>query len=161
MSMQKMTEQRSILVVEDEADIRQVLSFFLKQAGFNVITVSGGQEAIGHLSTHRADLLILDILMRPVSGWQVLEWVRTQYVDTSIPVIILTALAQFSHQVEGLERGATEYITKPMQPRRVVERVQDLLTQTAEQRNLNRASGISERRQILEHFAAMQREELL
>lgn len=161
MSMQKMTEQRGILVVEDEADIRQVLSFFLKQAGFDVIAVSGGQEAIDHLSTHRADLLILDILMRPVSGWQVLEWVRTQYADTSIPVIILTALAQFSHQVEGLERGATEYITKPMQPRRVVERVQDLLTQTAEQRNLNRASGISERRQILEHFAAMQREELL
>lgn len=159
--MQKMTEKKSILVVEDEADICQVLTFFLKQAGFDVVAVSGGQEAIDHLSTQRADLIVLDILMRPVSGWQVLEWVRTQYADTSVPVLILTALAQFSHQVEGLERGATEYITKPMQPRRVVERVQDLLAQTSEQRNSNRASGISERRQILEHFAAMQREELL
>lgn len=161
MSMQKMEEKKSILVVEDEADIRQVISFFLKQAGFNVVAVSGGQEAIEYLSAYCADLIILDILMRPVSGWQVLEWVRNHYADTAVPVLIMTALAQFSHQVEGLERGATEYITKPMQPRRVVERVQDLLSQTAEQRNVHRASGISERRQILEHFAAMQKEEML
>lgn len=159
--MQKMSEKQRILVVEDEADIRQVLSFFLKQAGFDVVAVGDGQRAIDTLPTYRPDLVILDLLMRPVSGWQVLEWVRTRYTDTDLPVLVLTALAQFSQQVEGLERGATAYITKPMQPRRVVERVQDLLSQSAEQQRLNRETGIQERRQILEHFAAMQREELL
>jgi DNA-binding response OmpR family regulator len=159
--MRETIEKQKILVVEDEADIRQVLSFFLKQAGFDILAVVGGQEAIDNLPAYRPDLVVLDILMRPVSGWQVLEWVRTRHADPALPVLILTALAQFSHQMEGLERGATEYITKPMQPRHVVERVQDLLSQSAEQQRLHRQSGMNERREVLEHFAAMQREELL
>jgi len=159
--MRETIEKQKILVVEDESDIRQVLSFFLKQAGFDILAVAGGQEAIDNLPTYRPDLVVLDILMRPVSGWQVLEWVRTRYAYPALPVLILTALAQFSHQMEGLERGATEYITKPMQPRRVVERVQDLLSQSAEQQRLHRQSGMNERRQVLEHFAAMQKEEQL
>jgi DNA-binding response OmpR family regulator len=157
--MQETGENRKILIVEDEADIRQVLSFFLKQAGFEVQAVSGGQEAIDMLPTYQPHLVILDILMRPVSGWQVLQWIRTTHDDSTIPVLILTALVQFSEQMQGLERGAVDYVTKPMQPRRVVERVKRLLDMSVEQRLLLRQVYMNERRQILDQLAAAQADE--
>ena len=154
--MQETGEHRKILIVEDEADIRQVLSFFLKQAGFEVQAVAGGQEAIDILPSYQPHLVILDILMRPVSGWQVLQWIRTTYDDNTIPVLILTALVQFSEQMQGLERGAVDYVTKPMHRRRVVERLLDM---SVEQRLLLRQVYMNERRQILDQLAAAQVEE--
>ena len=94
-----------------------------------------------------------------MSGWEVLEWVRTSHIDAAIPVLILTALVQFSDQMQGLERGAVDYITKPMQPGRVVERVRQLLSSSVEQRSVRRQSLIDERRQILERLTAAQAEE--
>lgn len=161
MSMVEKIEKPRILVVEDQADIRQVVSFFLKQAGFEVMAVMGGQEAIDVLPTYLPHLIILDILMQPVSGWEVLEWVRTKHTDPGVPVLILTALVQFTDQMQGLERGAVDYITKPMQPRRLVEKVQFLLAQSDEQRMQYRRLGMSERQQVLDRLAAAQADDYL
>ncbi len=152
--MQASKETYKILIIEDEADIRQVLCFFLRHSGYDVRDVASGEEAIETIPVYQPHLLILDLMMQGKSGWEVLQWLHEVYHEPLLPVIILTARVNFSDQMRGFEEGAVEYITKPMQPTKVVERVRLLLSLTAEQRLLRQRKRIDDQRKMLARLSA-------
>lgn len=144
------TAPTRILVVEDDADIRQVLCVYLKHSGFEVCSASGGMQAMELIVTSHPHLVVLDLMMRPVDGWAVLRWLRAQHLTPPLPVLVLTALYHLDEQVRGFEEGAVEYITKPMQPALLVERIHAILGLSEEQRSMRRHKNIDEQRSILD-----------
>ena len=150
-----------ILVVEDEADIRQVLCFFLRHSGYDVLDVASGEGAIEVIPEYQPHLLILDLMMPGTSGWDVLHWLHEIHQRPMLPVIILTALVHFSDQIRGFEEGAVEYITKPTQPMKVVERVQLLLSLTTEERLLRQRKRIDDQKKMLERLLAAKEDEFV
>lgn len=150
-----------ILVVEDEPSIQQVLCFFLTHNGFEVLGVSNGQDAIQAIAEFDPQLVILDLIMRPVSGWDVLEWLRINRPPSSLPVIVLSALVNLKEQMHGFEEGAVEYITKPTQPSAIVERVRTILAMSAEQRKLLQRKRLDDQRRTLERLSRTQRDEFV
>jgi DNA-binding response OmpR family regulator len=150
-----------ILVVEDEPSIQQVLCFFLNHNGFEVLGVSNGQDAIRAISEFDPQLVILDLIMRPVSGWDVLTWLRINRPTSSLPVIVLSALVNLKEQMHGFEEGAVEYITKPTQPSEIVERVRTILAMSTEQRKLLQRKRLDDQRRTLARLSRTQRDEFV
>ena len=150
-----------ILVIEDDVAIRQVICLFLQLSGFVVAEAQDGRQAISILPEFCPDLVVLDLMMRPVDGWEVLNWLRDHPFTPPLPVLILTALTQLIEQVHGLEAGAVEYMTKPTQPSRVVERIHAILSLSVEQRAMLRSKRIDERRSVLSRISAPQPDEFM
>ena len=109
----------SVLVVEDERDIRDLLRRYLERAGHSVLTTGLGSDAIRLLSDSIPDLALLDLGLPDIDGFEVLRHAQT----LSIPVIALTARTSVEDRIAGLERGADDYVTKPFSPQEVVLRV--------------------------------------
>ena len=143
-----------ILLVEDDADIRQVLRLYLKYYGFDVREAADGQEAIDSIPVYHPDLIVLDIMMQPVDGWEVLHWLRAQRMNPPLPVLVLTALYQPEEQLQGFEEGAIEYLTKPTQPDIIIERIRTILKLSTEQRMLLQRKRMDEQRSTLERITA-------
>lgn len=114
----------TVLVVEDERDIREVLRRYLERAGLSVLTTGSGAEALRLLETAPPDLVVLDLGLPDVDGTDVLKEVRTL---GHLPVIVLTARSTVEDRIHGLELGADDYVTKPFSPHEVVLRVQAVL----------------------------------
>ena len=150
-----------ILVVEDDVDIQQVLCVYLKHSGFEVRGASDGQEAIATIPEFRPHLIVLDLMMRPVDGWEVLHWLRSRGMASAPPVLVLTARTQLEEQVHGFEEGAVEYITKPTQPAVIVERIRALLGLTSEQRAMLQRERREKQRRTLELVSAPQQDEFI
>jgi DNA-binding response OmpR family regulator len=150
-----------ILVVEDEPSIQQVLCFFLNHNGFEVLGVSNGQDAIRVIPEFDPQLVILDLIMRPVSGWDVLTWLRINRPTPPLPVVVLSALVNLKEQMHGFEEGAVEYITKPTQPSAIVERVRTILAMSAEQRKLLQRKRLDDQRRTLARLSRTQRDEFV
>lgn len=150
-----------ILVVEDDSDIQQVLCVYLEYSGFEVQGVYDGQKAIDIIPVFHPDLLVLDLIMRPVNGWEVLHWLRRNPPSPPLPVVILTALNHLTDQIHGFEEGAVEYITKPTQPRAIVERIRTILSQSQEQRAMLQRKRLDDHRKILERISAPQPDEFV
>ncbi|HZO72528.1 MAG TPA: response regulator [Ktedonobacteraceae bacterium] len=148
-----------VLVVEDEAAIQHVLCFFLNHHGFEALGVSSGQEAIRVIPEFNPHLIILDLMMQPISGWDVLHWLRASHLTPQIPVLLVSALVHLKEQMQGFEEGAIEYITKPTQPSFIVERVRALLSLSSEQRAMLHLKRLDEQRKTLERLYAMQSDE--
>lgn len=149
-----------ILVVEDDADIRNVLCVYLKHSGFEVRDASDGQAAINAIPEFCPHLIVLDLMMRPVDGWEVLHWLRARR-QVAPPVLVLTALTQLEDQVHGLEAGAIEYLTKPTQPRIIVERIRKILVLSNEQRALMQRQLQEQQRKTLDLLTAPQPDEFI
>ena len=154
-------EKSKILVVEDDADILQVLSVFLKYAGFEVRGASNGQEAIRVVPEFCPHLMVLDLMMQPVNGFEVLDWLRANQLTPPLPVLMLTALTHLKDQVHGFEEGAIEYMTKPTQPSTLVERIATILSLSVEQRTLLQRKRIDEQRKVVERLYAPQPDEFV
>lgn len=107
-----------VLVVDDEARMRGLLSLYLKQA-FEVETAASGDEALEKLASSQFDLVILDILMPGVDGWEVCRKIRER---SWTPVMMLTALTDTEDKLEAFDAGADDYVTKPFDPRELVAR---------------------------------------
>src|SRR5205809_3498271 len=159
--MYESAQKKRILLIEDEPMIQRVLCILLKHHGFDVLGVSSGQEAILVIPEFSPHLIILDLLMHPVSGWDVLDWLRTNHLMPHIPVLVLSALVHLTEQMQGFEEGAVEYITKPTQPSIIVERVHAILSMNTEQRLMLQHKRIDERRKVLERIQAAQMEEFV
>jgi DNA-binding response OmpR family regulator len=112
-----------ILVVDDEAYIVHILEFTLGMEGFEVITAFDGEEAILKAERDTPDLIVLDIMMPKLDGYETCR--RLKNIDTTrhIPVILLSAKGRSMDQKVGIDAGADEYITKPFSPRKLVERI--------------------------------------
>jgi two-component system phosphate regulon response regulator PhoB len=116
-----------ILVVEDEPDAIELISFKLKESGFDVIKALDGAEALKSARTAAPDLILLDLMIPEVDGLEVCKILRRDAKTSGIPIIMVTAKASEIDRVLGLEYGADDYVTKPFSPRELVLRVRKLL----------------------------------
>jgi DNA-binding response OmpR family regulator len=119
--------RKKILVVEDDEDLVELLRFNLKNAGFSIGTAGDGVEALKKARAAVPDLILLDLMLPGLDGFAVCEILRHDPATTSIPIIMLTAVAGEMARVAGLEAGANDYITKPFSPRELIARVEALL----------------------------------
>jgi DNA-binding response OmpR family regulator len=152
--MHESVQKKKILIVEDEPMIRQVLCTLLKHRDFDVLGVSSGQEAMQTIPEFNPHLIILDLLMHPVSGWDVLHWLRTNHLTPHIPVLVASALVHLNEQMHSFEEGAIDYVPKPTQPSIIMERVQALLSMNAKQRSMLHRRRIDEQRETLARLSA-------
>lgn len=153
--------KKRILVVEDEAAILQVLCVYLQYAGFEVLGVGNGEQAIQIIPEFRPQLIVLDVMMQPVSGWDVLDWLRAKHITPPLPVLVMTALTNLKDQVHGYEEGAVEYMTKPTQPSLLVEHIHNILALSIEQRATLRHTQLDEKRRELDRLNAPQPDEFI
>ena len=122
--------EATILVVEDEEDILDLVSFNLRQAGFKVIQAREGLEGLRLAQTHGPGLVVLDLMLPGLDGKEISRRLRQGENTRNIPVVMLTALATETDRVIGFEIGADDYITKPFSPRELVLRVKAVLRRT-------------------------------
>lgn len=132
-----------ILVVDDEPDAVELISFNLKAAGFEVVSAGDGASALKLARLHVPSLVLLDVMLPEVDGLEVCKLLRRDPATAGIPVIMLTAKAAEIDRVLGLELGADDYVTKPFSPRELVLRVRKLLD-----RRLTTTETKSERFQV-------------
>ena len=128
-------EQERILVVDDEASIRRILETRLKMVGYEVITAADGEEALEAFQKHNPDLIILDVMMPKMDGYEMVAALRQMH--TNIPILLITAKDSFLDLQKGFLTGADDYMTKPININEMVLRVQALLRRSqmnAEQR---------------------------
>jgi DNA-binding response OmpR family regulator len=105
-----------LLVAEDEKDVRELIEIILRHHGFEVISVSDGREAIAAASQQQFDLILLDVRMPRLDGYEACRRLRQMESTRNVPIIMLSALGQESEKAEGLEAGADEYVVKPFTP---------------------------------------------
>lgn len=122
-----MSANNRILIVDDEPDILEFLSYNLKKEGFEVSTCSDGNTAIQKLDQFMPNLIILDVMMPGMDGIETCETIRSQSKYDNVLITFLTARAEDYSQVAGLEAGADGYINKPIKPKVLVSRVKALL----------------------------------
>ena len=118
----------AVLVVEDDRELREVVRRYLERAGYQVRTTGSGAEALGLLDNGGLDLVVLDLGLPDVDGLEVLGAARA--CGREIPVVVLTARSQVEDRIDGLRRGADDYVTKPFSPTELVLRVQAVLHRT-------------------------------
>jgi DNA-binding response OmpR family regulator len=119
----------NVLVVEDEADIQQLVSYNLIRAGFHVTCADTGEEALERLRTEEIDCVLLDLMLPGISGVEVCTAMRKveSNIQRSIPIIMLTAKGEEEDVVAGLECGADDYITKPFSPKVLIARIKAVI----------------------------------
>lgn len=118
---------QTILVVDDEPSILEVLSLYLQREGYQVITAEDGNDALAKARDDQPDLIVLDIMLPYRSG---LEITTTLREERAVPIILLTARTEEIDRIAGLELGADDYVVKPFSPREVVARVKAVLRRT-------------------------------
>jgi two-component system, OmpR family, alkaline phosphatase synthesis response regulator PhoP len=117
-----------VLVVDDEVNITQILEFSIGSEGFDVITAQNGEEAIEKARREQPDLIILDIMMPKIDGYEACRILKANPLTKNIPVVLLTAKGRDIDKRLGMEVGATDYIVKPFSPNKLVERINQLLS---------------------------------
>lgn len=120
-------EKSHILIVEDDEDIQQLVSFNLLKAGFHVTCADDGEEGLMQLGKQRFDCLVLDLMLPGMSGYEVCQTIRENKEYSELPIIMLTAKGEESDIVTGLESGGDDYITKPFSPKVLVARIKSVL----------------------------------
>lgn len=121
------TTPKKVLIVEDEPDILQLVKLYLEKEGFHVSTAATGTAALKQVKTERPDLVVLDLMLPELDGLEVCKRIRSGADTARLPIIMLTAKAEESDTVIGLELGADDYVTKPFSPKALVARVKALL----------------------------------
>lgn len=123
-NMQQSFENSVILVVEDDYDIGDILEKYITNENMQVIRAMDGQQALESLKTHSIDLVLLDIKLPKLNGWDILQAIRKK---SYLPVIMLTALDDEVNKIMGLKMGADDFIIKPFNPNEVIARIQAVL----------------------------------
>jgi two-component system phosphate regulon response regulator PhoB len=118
---------KSILVVDDETAIREMLRYALELAGFNVSEAGDSRQAEKIIAEHIPDLILLDWMLPGQSGMEFAKHLKQQAISRDIPIIMLTAKAEEDHKVKALETGADDYVIKPFSPRELVARIKAVM----------------------------------
>ena len=121
--------QKTILVVDDEKRLVSLVESYFKQEGYRVLTTFNGKEALPIAAAEKPDLIVLDVMMPEMDGY---EFMRQHRAEHNTPIILLTARVDDDEKVIGLELGADDYITKPFRPRELVARVRAVLRRTGQ-----------------------------
>lgn len=119
--------QDTVLVVEDETDVVDLLRYNLGRAGFSVLIAASGDGGLNMARTMRPDIIVLDLMLPGMTGHEVCRALKSDADTEVIPIVMLTAKGEPHERVKGLELGADDYVTKPFSPRELVLRVQALL----------------------------------
>ena len=128
-----------VLVVEDDPDIAQLVAHYLEKSGFSVERLANGRDALTSVAAHPPDVLVLDLMLPEVDGLEICRLVRGNTATAATPIIMLTARAEESDRIVGLEIGADDYMAKPFSPNELVARVRALVRRA--QRSSPAASG--------------------
>ncbi len=124
------TEPLVVLVVDDEPDLRELIQYNLIECGHSVLTACEGISALELAQSKLPDVIVLDVMMPGLTGIEVAKRLRSQTQTSSIPIIMLTAKAEESHELEGLHAGADDYITKPFSMPILIARINSLARRT-------------------------------
>ncbi len=124
------SENLKVLIVEDEADIQQLLSFHFQQAGYRVEVCSNGAEGLKKARERKPDLIVLDLMLPGMDGFEVCRVLKSAAETRAVPVIMLTAKGEEIDKVVGFELGADDYLTKPFSPRELLLRAKAVLRRT-------------------------------
>jgi two-component system alkaline phosphatase synthesis response regulator PhoP len=130
-----MPPPKKILVVDDEDDILHFLELVLREKGFEVLVASSGQEALTRAQIERPDLVLLDIMMPQMDGWEVLKLLRVDEETAHIPVAMLSARTEAKDRVQGLQEGAVDYICKPFSLQELLGKLDSIFEAAAERRS--------------------------
>jgi DNA-binding response OmpR family regulator len=117
---------KKILIVEDERDILQLVKLYLEKEGYRTLTASTGREGLASALSDHPDLVILDLMLPEMDGLEICKRLRADLKTAMLPIMMLTAKAEESDTVIGLELGADDYVTKPFSPKTLVARVKAL-----------------------------------
>jgi len=118
---------KKIVLAEDEPQIARLVEFKLKKEGYQVVCKENGKEALEAIKADRPDLILLDVMMPVMDGYEVLRQIKEDENLRNIPVIMLTARAQERDVVKGIDSGVEDYITKPFHPAELLARVKRIL----------------------------------
>ena len=129
----KSVAKGKILVVDDEIYIVHILDFSLGVEGYDVMTALDGEQALAKVAQDKPDLIVLDIMMPKLDGYETCKALKSAPETRDIPIILLSAKGRNVDQKVGFEVGADDYITKPFSPRKLVERINSILGQTSRQ----------------------------
>jgi DNA-binding response OmpR family regulator len=116
-----------IMVVDDEESVRMVVSFTLEKAGYRVIDADCGDEALNAVEDNPPDLILLDLMMPNIDGWEVLQLLKSNPKTEGIPVCLLTAKGDIRNKMYALQQGAVDYITKPFKREELLEKVKTIV----------------------------------
>lgn len=122
---------KTVLIVDDEAPIREMLSVALHMAGYQCLEAANAQTAHALIVDHQPDIVLLDWMMPEVSGIELARRLKRDPITADIPIIMLTARGEEDNKIQGLEAGADDYITKPFSPRELLARLKAVLRRTA------------------------------
>ena len=115
---------KTILIIEDDGNIADLLRLYLEKDGYDVVIASDGGSGISSFRQHRPILILLDIMLPVLDGWSVCKTIRA---ESDVPIIILTAKGETNDKVQGLKSGADDYITKPFEMKEVLARIEAVL----------------------------------
>ncbi len=116
--------ENQILVIEDEPSVGEVVSLYLRRAGYSVSLVRDGKAALAALERQIPMLVVLDLMLPGADGWEITRWLRER---SDVPIIMLTARREESERIAGLEMGADDYVVKPFSPQELVSRVRAVM----------------------------------
>ncbi|MBQ2934358.1 MAG: response regulator transcription factor [Clostridia bacterium] len=131
-------DNKKILIVDDDINICELLRLYLEKDGFATIVANDGEQALHLAQVNNPDLILLDIMMPVLDGWQVCREIRK---NSNVPIIMLTAKGETFDKVLGLELGADDYVTKPFDSKEVVARIKAVLRRIGDN---EKASGVKE-----------------
>jgi DNA-binding response OmpR family regulator len=129
-----MSQSKKVLVAEDEPDIRQLITYSLQFAGFTVVQAVNGEDAVKKATKEQPDLILLDVRMPKMNGYEACAALKAQDSTKHIPVVFLSARGQETEIKHGLELGAEEYILKPFAPDELYKRVTTMLERLSRQK---------------------------
>ena len=116
-----------ILIAEDERDIRDLVAFTLRFAGFEVVAVENGAEAVDAAAVEMPDLILMDVRMPKMTGYEACQKIKSDNRVNHIPVVFLSAKGQDSEIQAGIDAGASDYLLKPFAPMELTEKIKELL----------------------------------
>jgi phosphate regulon transcriptional regulator PhoB len=135
---------KKILIVDDEPDIVQLISYNLKKEGFHISTALDGEEALTKVREGHLDLIILDLMLPGIHGMELCRILRNNPKTAHVPIIMLTARGEESDKIRGLETGADDYMTKPFSPKELLARVKAILRRSKERQTEDKTIRIGD-----------------
>lgn len=118
-----------ILLVDDEEDILDFLELILEEQGYTIVKANSGREALASAQMHHPDLILLDIMMPEMDGWEVLKLLKADEEMQDTPVAMLTARTEMKDKIQGLQEGAIDYICKPFSTKELIDKLQIIFAQ--------------------------------
>jgi len=137
---------KNILIVDDQPEIAELLSLYLEKEGYTIVQANDGMDALMHISKGNIDLMLVDLMMPIIDGYQLIKKVRE---TMQIPIIIISAKQEYQDKILGLDIGADDFIQKPFEPLEVVARVQALMRRTYNFSNPKQAEAAETIRKVV------------